>query len=166
MKTGKNLGKKLKFFKIFASNLKKNFDEKYPIILKNCPIKLKFGQNVARVSLNNFTRAFFYILMTFQLMGFRIEQNGYFGQFLTKISVLFDSRPHKLENNQNIEQARVNLLGYSSNLSAKFQLNWTIFFMRKINFRQSFFSKFYAKILKNVFFAQIFANFQYFSEIF
>ena len=48
---------------------------------KNCPIKLKFGQNVARVPLYKFTRAFLDILNISQFMGFRIEQNGYFGQF-------------------------------------------------------------------------------------
>ena len=39
---------------------------------------------LARVPLYKFTRAFFDILIIFQLMDFRIEQNGYFGQFLIK----------------------------------------------------------------------------------
>ena len=85
LKIGKNLGKKRTFFKIFASNFEKKTLTKSELTYwKNCPIKLKFGQNVARVPLYKFIRALLDILNISQLMGFRIEQIRNFCQKLTE----------------------------------------------------------------------------------
>ena len=132
-KLAKIWAKNGRFLRFSRQILKKKTLTKSKLLYwKNSSIKLKIGQNVARVPLYKFTTAFFEILIIFQFIGFRIEQSGYFCQKLTKnwpkypfCSILnpINWKISKISNKSSCKFIE----GYSSNILAKFQLNWTSF---------------------------------------